>query len=122
MTWTSLADATKAPRHLTPDEITAVEDVLDAAAEWASGALPFDAAVRVGTATSPSGHVSPTWTRYLAVRVADRSDPRRAHLLRLIDHAIEMRGLVVTDFGVISKAELAESDRQVAEWLRNGGK
>ena len=121
MTWASVADVTTAPRELTIEERAAVDDVLDAAAAWAAGALPLTEALHVGYAVSPAGHESPAWSRYLAVRTTSSGDPRRRDLLRLIDAALTLRGLVVTGVGVIGRAELAESDRQVDAWRANGG-
>lgn len=91
-------------RVLTPDELAAIEAVLDAAAT----ADPEEAAT-VG-ALIWDGKPSPPYTRFVAVRVTPPSDPRRAALRALINRLISAHGYVRTEQGTFSPADLGEHD------------
>lgn len=90
-------------RILTPDEQAQVDAVLDAAAMEhpdadTTGSLLWD------------GKPSPAYTRFVAVRVTPKSDPRRAALLTLINRLITESGYVRTEQGVFTPEDLGEHD------------
>ena len=105
MTWVSPADAPAL--ELTPEERADVNDVLDAAAAWAAGDLPFYEAARIGRLGSPAH------TRYIAIRATPKEDPRWRDLMALFDVLIESQGYVITRQGVFTKYDIRESNEQV---------
>lgn len=106
----------KGERKLTPEEQAEIEDVLDAAQMWAEGKLDVPGAATVG-ALPYNGTTSPGYSRFVAVRLTPKSDPRRAALLKLVNHLDRMMGTVHTTQGTYERAELAESDVAV-KWQR----
>lgn len=120
MTWTHVAEAGRAgamsDRVLTPDEQDAVADVLDAAAEWRAGRLPWQEAASIGTYHNPSR------TRFLAITTTPKTDPRWHDLMALIDVLIDAEGFVRCTQGIYSPRELGEMDIPVhiAPWKREG--
>lgn len=86
-----------------------VDDVLEAAAAWASGALPIWELANVGTMLSPvTGKPSSAYTRYSAVLATPVIDPRRGELLRAIDALINAQGMVITSFGIFDTTDLVD--------------
>ena len=85
-------------RVLTPDERAIVDDVLDAAAEWRLGRMPWQDAARVHDHRA----------RFLATTTTDRSDPRWHALQRLLDALTDATGYVRTRQGCFSRYELGE--------------
>lgn len=94
-------------RALTPDETAEANDVLDAAAEWAAGRMPWEVAAQVGTIEN-NGRPSPSSTRFIATVLVSPLDPRRPHLKALIDHLLVMQGLTVTEGGIYTQRDLNE--------------
>ena len=107
MTWEAVATKAGAMsnRVLTPDEVDEVEYVLDAAAKWAAGRLPWQQAANVGT-----WHDSAARTRFLAITTTPNSDVRWHDLKRLLDVLVDASGYVRTKQGVYSSRELGEHD------------
>jgi len=100
-------------RDLTPDEQLDVNDCLDAAEDWAAGNLPWEAAANVGTILC-EGRPSSGYSRFIAVQLTPKSDPRRRCLEALGTHLDTQQGLQVTPRGTFSQRdinELHESER-----------
>lgn len=91
-------------REYSADELAVIEDVLDAAAAWQSGALPLDAFWRLGTlrprawshrsggvngpVTTCRGLDQAGYSRFTALVYAVKTgDPRRRALLAAIEEA-----------------------------------
>ena len=108
MTWTHVSETDRAgamsARVLTPDQQDAVNDVLDASAEWRAGRMPWEVAASIG------GWHSPERTRALAIGTTPRTDPRWHDLMALLDVLIDASGWVRTRQGVFSRRELGERD------------
>lgn len=115
MTFTSVADHLTRPAREIPEPYReAVEDVLDAAAEWARGDLPWTVAAGIGAVDleTPAGPIrrgSP-YTRALAIHLTDRSDPRWRVLHEFCTHIVTMTGYTITSFGVFDAYELHQHD------------
>jgi len=92
-------------RQLTEGERYEVDLVLEAAADWESGLLPWQDAAKVGELHRGS-RPSAAYTRFVAAHVTPRSDPRRAALERLQEHLDRMQGLTVDDRGTLTRSEL----------------
>lgn len=92
-------------RALTPEESAEINDVLDAAAEWAAGRLPWQTAAQVGTILS-DGRPSAGYSRFLARFTCSPSDPRRRHLIALQDYLDAAQGLQITDKGTLTQRDL----------------
>lgn len=119
----SIADAlahTGDRRPLTPDDRANVEDVLDAAAAWRAGELPWTVAAAVAP-TAYGATMSAGYTRFLAIRTTPLSDPRRPALMALITYLIDMTGVVRTTSGMFTPAELGQSDAAVHTHRRRTG-
>ena len=99
---------------LTADDALAVEDVLDAAASWQRGEIPFPVAASIGALVDWRGQPSPSYSRYVALHLAGLDDPRRAALRALLDVLVRAEGYVVTRQGVFSSWEIRQSDAEVA--------
>lgn len=112
MTWKHMdATAPSTDRDpLTPEEADSVNDVLDAAAAWAAGQLPFYEAAAIGTIEDSHGTPSPAYSRYVATIRTLNDDPRRKNLMDLLDVLIESQGYVTTRQGVYTKWEIREND------------
>lgn len=114
-----VAEAVRAliPASLDPWARDNIEDVLDAAAEWANGALPLPEFARIGTITYWRHGVempSPGYTRWLAVVTAAANDPRRGHLLNAIEALLRARpDLRVDESGIWSRWDLLEAGMPV---------
>lgn len=92
-------------RELSEEERFEVELVLEAAADWEAGLLPWQDAAKVGELRR-GNRPSPGYTRFVAVHVTPRNDPRRAALQALQEHLDTMQGLRVDERGTLSQAEL----------------
>lgn len=93
--------------RLTTEEKLSIEDVLDAAADVMSLGLPLEVFARIGICPSPrTGAPSPEKTRNLAVIITAPSDPRRAHLLKVIDKLLLFQGWTFTNQGLFSPYDL----------------
>jgi hypothetical protein len=97
---------------LTAEDAATIEDILDAAAAWADGALPWYEAAKIGamtyqTATGKTAESS-GYGRYRALRFTPADDPRRAALVRLVDDLVRRQGCEVTRQGVFDRDELAD--------------
>lgn len=99
-------------RPLTPEEEDSVTDVLDAAAAWKAGTLPLTAAAAIGTITYRD-HISPRYSRFVAIATTPVGDPRRAALLEMVELMVSKMHMV-TRFGVISRLEEHEHDQAIA--------
>jgi hypothetical protein len=100
-------------RALTPDEQLDVNDVLDAAQDWQAGKLPWEAAANVGTILC-EGRPSSGYSRFIALLLTPKTDPRRRGLEALGRHLDTQQGLRVTPRGTFSQRdinELHESER-----------
>lgn len=95
---------------LTPEQQASVDDVLDAAAAWAAGHLPFYEAAAIGTIEDANGTPSPAYTRYVATIRTLSDDPRRKNLMDLLDVLIEAQGYVMTRQGVYTKFEIRDNE------------
>ena len=104
-------------RPLTPEERDSIEDVLDAAQAWAEGSIPWYRAAKYG-GVAYRGHTSNAYSRFLAMVNASRTDPRRPHLLALIDEITRRSGYRITEQGVFSAADEYQHDGAV-RWLRD---
>lgn len=91
-------------RILTPDEQDAVSDVLDAAAEWRAGRLPWTVAADIGT------YHGPARTRFLAITTTPKTDKRWHDLMALLNVLTDAAGYVRTRQGVYSRRELGDHD------------
>jgi hypothetical protein len=92
-------------RELTADEAYEVDLALEAAADWEAGLLPAHEAAKVG-AMARGNRPSPAYTRFVAVQVTPRSDPRRAALQALQQHLDQLQGLTVTPTGTLTRTDL----------------
>lgn len=102
----------QAVAHLLPSRSLAAEqeiaDVLDAATEWAQGRLPLGEAARVGTLAYGQGRPSPAYTRCVAMLRSPPSDPRRAHLLALVETLLGITHVIRTTQGLFDPPDLSE--------------
>lgn len=100
-------------RPLNADEALAVEDALDAAAEWAAGRLPWQEAARQGAMGYRhwQGRMieSTGYGRFVALLVTPHDDPRWQPLARLCDLLSRQQGYVMTTQGTFSREELGEA-------------
>jgi hypothetical protein len=87
-----------------------IEDVLDAAAAWKRGEIPWTAAAGLGRMLDWRGQPNEAYTRYVAYRVTPRSDPRLADLDELIEVIIRAQGFVITRQGVFTPTEIRAHD------------
>lgn len=111
MKWKHADDIHSTDRaDLTPEEQASVDDVLDAAAAFATGMLPFYEAAAIGTLTDWRGNVSPAYTRYVAATRTPKNDPRRADLDTLLDRLIVAEGYVVCPQGTFTRWEIRENE------------
>lgn len=99
----------KGERTLTPDEQEAIEEVLDMATYWVANGGPTTTAAATG-ALCWNGKPSPGYTRFVALALTPKSDPRRADLERLRDRLISQSGYIRTEQGMFSAADLGEYD------------
>lgn len=96
---------------LTDDERDEVELVLSCAAQWERGELDWVEAARMGSLhyhQSRGYGPSSAYTRYVALRITPKSDPRRAALLKLCTHLIHQTRLIVTPSGVFHPHDFTE--------------
>lgn len=107
-------------RTLTPEEREEVEWILDAAAEWQAGRLPWQEVARIG-GIELGGYPSAAYTRFCAVAFTPPTDPRRVALLALIDVLIRNSGYKTTYQGTYSPSELRQHDIAV-QWVRQDEK
>ncbi len=98
-------------RPLTGDEILDVEDILDAAREWAQGRLPWQEAARLGH-IERNGKLSQSYSRFVALRSTSRDDPRRRDLIELCGHIDRMLGGVHTRHGRFTRRQMDEMEQQ----------
>lgn len=111
----NLATASPTDRDpLTPEQQDSVNDVLDAAAAWAAGQLPFYEVAAIGTIEDAHGTPSPAYSRYVATIRTTKDDPRRQNLMDLLDVLIRSQGFTVTRQGVFTKWEVRENE---AGWM-----
>lgn len=109
MTWMSMADLPViSRRELTDDDRGCIEDVLDAAAAWAAGAMPFYDAASIG------GIQTPAYTRMLAVMTTPKDDPRWRNLMDLLEVLIRSQGYRICRQGVFTSYDIRESNEHVA--------
>ncbi len=109
---TEILDRMADTRHqtLTDDDKAEIEDVLDAAQDYAGGRLPANAFAAIGGMLGPrNGRPCPEYTRFVALQSTPLNDPRRADLLRAIDDVLRLQGLVIlsSTAGVWSHEDLA---------------
>lgn len=97
-----------ANRDWTPEERQAMEDVLDAAAEWRAGRLPLKEAARFGEIADRSGVTcTAARTQYRAMLATPLEDPRRPALRALLDTLVARQpGVVLTSKGVFDRDEI----------------
>ena len=100
--------------NLAPWDHECVNDVLEAASEWEAGSLPLPEFAKIGAITSPTGFVSPAYSRYVAVISTQPDDPRRTALLRAIDRLLIYEGLHLTKHGIFSPQDVAEVGASVS--------
>lgn len=110
--------------HLLPDRYSesdkqAINDVLDAATEWAEGRMPFSVAASIGT-IERNGKPSPAFARLLATVLTSPRDPRRRHLDDLIDYLLAVQGLTKTPHGLATQRDLTDI-RDAEEIVRRTG-
>ena len=114
MTWTTTARPdVLSRRELTPDERECVEDVLDAAAAWAAGELPYWEAANIG-ALDWQRRRSPAYTRHIAYMCTPKADPRWRNLYDLISELIRQSGWLLTRQGCVAPSQLHGDDRWAA--------
>lgn len=99
-------------REPSADELLGMEDVLDAAQEWAEGRLPWEVAANVGAMgvvdwRDGSVRFSAGYGRYVTLVRTPRSDRRWGCLFRLVQVLVMMGGSTVTTRGVFAADELA---------------
>lgn len=105
MSWTSTRRDLISNRELTPDERACVEDVLDAAAAWATGDLPYYEAANIG-ALEWRGKRSPGYTRNIALKCTPKTDGRWHALYALITDLIGRSGYLVTGHGCFAPSQM----------------
>lgn len=96
--------------RITEEDMAAIEDVLDAAASWKRGEMPWQAAAAIGALRDWQGAELPSYSRHVAMRVTPATDPRRADLMDLIDVLVRSQGYTVTRAGVFTKFEIRDND------------
>ena len=110
MTWTTPGAVLTPTDTLSPDHQVCVEDVLDAAMEWHDGRMPWHVAANVGDierkTLAGTMHRSTPWTRAVALRHTERSDPRWHALFALCGEINRMTGCIETRQGTFTQAEL----------------
>lgn len=111
----NLADAIKdgvITRPLTEDELWAVEDILNAAAEWQAGTMSLGVFATIGSlpAWNSKGRRcdSPGYGRALALMSTPRTDSRWSALKKAIEEMVRNQDVVVTKHGVFERSELYE--------------
>lgn len=109
MSWTSTRRDIISKRELTPEERECVEDVLDAAASWAAGELPYYEAANIG-ALEWGGKRSAGYTRNIALKCTAKTDPRWRNLYDLITELIGRSGWVVSNQGCFAPSHLHGDD------------
>lgn len=112
--WNALPE--QARRDLTAEDHASIADVLDAAADWRAGKLPWWEAAAVGVIPYDAGtgaRPSPGFTRTVALLRTDRGDPRRAALRALLDELVRQSGAVVTTHGVFTRQEIGAANAPV---------
>lgn len=107
-----------APKNdITPDHQACVDDVLDAAADWYDGRMPWNVAASVGEierrTMTGTWHRSPGYTRAVALRHTSTDDPRWRALSDLCTEIVRKTGFVITAFGVFDTDELHQHDDAV---------
>lgn len=114
MRWKHLDEVARpgrVPGEYTPEEVAAIEDVLDVAVAFVAGDVPFYEAAAIGTLVDWRGNVSPPYTRYMAMDFArKRDDPRKRALMALLDTLIVAEGYLDTNFGVFTKWEIRDNE------------
>ena len=95
---------------LTFEDRVAIEDVLDAAAAWQRGEMPWHVAAAVGTLRDWRGEPLPSYSRHVAYRVTPRADARWQALDALIDVIIRAQGFMVTAHGLFTASEIRVHD------------
>lgn len=114
MRWKHLDEVAQPERphgEYSPEEVAAIEDVLDVAVAFVAGDVPFYEAAAIGTLLDWRGIVSPPYTRYLAMDFArKRGDPRKRALMALLDRLVVAEGYVVCAQGVYTRAEIAANE------------
>jgi len=103
-------------RALEPWEADSLEDVLDAAAAWDAGQLDLNTAAKTGV-IEYEGRPSPRYSRFIALTITPRDDPRWHALDRLIC-TIVGKQMIVTTQGVYDSADLHIHD-QARAWIAN---
>lgn len=95
------------PERLDADGWAEVNDVLDAATEWAAVRLPLEAFARIGTLARPAGGLpSAAYTRHVAARVMP-TDPRWRALMRAFDTLADFHGYVrLANGGLLEPADI----------------
>lgn len=74
--------------ELTENDRADIQDILDAATEWANGRMPIQTFMLFGSIENPHGRSPGVWSRFLAVRTTPRSDPRFHDLIAAISALI----------------------------------
>ena len=105
-------------RERPPELHDEIEDILDAAGEWAAGRLPLTELMRLGTIEN-NGHPSPGYSRFSAIAMTPASDPRRDYLRKAIRLVVGAQ-TVITHQGIFSRDELHQHDHAVAFVKANG--
>ena len=96
--------------RLTFEDQAAIEDVLDAAAAWQAGDMPWTQAASIGALLDWRGEQSQSYSRYVALRVTPRTDPRWDALLALVNVIVQAMGYVATTQGLFTRAEIRENE------------
>ncbi|MDQ3222113.1 MAG: hypothetical protein M3Q75_01350 [Gemmatimonadota bacterium] len=105
-------------RDLSPEELDSMNDILDAAAEWAAGRLPLNAAAQVGTILTHQGHPSRAYSRHVASLWAWRAKDSRWKSLNRMVNVLAAAVYVKTSQGLFTSEQLHEHDRAV-QYLRD---
>lgn len=90
----------------TPDQQTVCDDILDAAQQWAEGALHLMDVESVGDGGSRSH------ARFRAWITALPNDPRKKHLAAAIDALIAMTSVVQTRQGTFEYGDLPRGNER----------
>ena len=95
---------------LSPDHQACVEQCLNAALEWLDGTMPWHVAANVGDIArktlTGTMHRSTPYTRAVALRHTERSDPRWAALYALCGEINARLGYIETRQGTFTRAEM----------------
>jgi hypothetical protein len=97
------------PERMDAADRADVEAVLEGALDWSEGFIDLAEFAVIGDIRPGDRAPSHGYSRYVAMRLSNPSDPRWLPLRQAVDQLLRLQGVQITRFGIFDADELAQT-------------